>query len=538
MTQTKRILAFVLVLVLCVGLTVPAMAEDIIGAQYEKTAGYVAKTVASPGFGSIGGDWAVLGLARGGADVKSGYFEGYYERLESYVKSCEGVLHKRKYTEYSRVALAVTAIGKDARDVAGYDLLLPLGDYEKTVYQGVNGAIFALLALDAGQYEVPVNTDAKTQATRELYVQKILDSQLSDGGWNIAGTAADADLTAMALQALAGYTAQASVKTAIDKGVAALSKIQGADGGFSTGGAATCESNAQVLVALAELGISLDDSRFVKNGNTALDALLTYANADDSFRHTLDGEANEMATEQALYALAAVKLAESGKSLYKMDAPKADTQSGTFRDVVGHKNQKAIEALAEKGVINGEAKKTDPGKMVSTFLMGSKAVYDFIDDNPGVLMMDVGYTNDPYIISQNDRFVAINSALQVDLTGQVCADSLGTKFWSGVGGQIDFVYGASLSKGGKAIIAMPSITNKGVSKICPTLLDGAGVVTTRNHIHWFVTEFGAVDLYGKTLQERARLLISIAHPSAQEELDRAAFERWGSHHHYIKGYMK
>ena len=193
--------------------------------------------------------------------------------------------------------------------------------------------------------------------------------------------------------------------------------------------------------------------------------------------------------------------------------------------------------LVEKGVINGEAKNIDKGKMVSTFLMGSQRVYDFIDDNPGVLMMDVGYTNDPYIISQNDRFVAINSALQVDLTGQVSADSLGTKFWSGVGGQIDFVYGASLSKGGKAIIAMPSITNKGVSKICPTLLDGAGVVTTRNHIHWFVTEFGAVDLYGKTMQERARLLISVAHPSAREELDRAAFERWGSHHHYIKGYM-
>ena len=193
--------------------------------------------------------------------------------------------------------------------------------------------------------------------------------------------------------------------------------------------------------------------------------------------------------------------------------------------------------LVEKGVINGEAKKTDPGKMVSTFLMGSQAVYDFLDDNPGVLMMDVGYTNDPYVISKNDNFVAINSALQIDLTGQVSADSLGTKFWSGVGGQIDFVYGASLSKGGKAIIAMPSITNKGVSKICPTLLDGAGVVTTRNHIHWFVTEYGAVDLYGKSMQERARLLISVAHPSAREELDRAAFERWGSHHHYIKSYM-
>ena len=182
--------------------------------------------------------------------------------------------------------------------------------------------------------------------------------------------------------------------------------------------------------------------------------------------------------------------------------------------------------LVEKGVINGEAKKTDPGKMVSTFLMGSKTCYDFIDDNPGVLMMDVGYTNDPYIISQND------------LTGQVSADSLGMKFWSGVGGQIDFVYGTSLSKGGKAIIAMPSMTNKGVSKICPTLLEGAGVVTTRNHVHWVVTEYGAVDLYGKTMQERARLLMTIAHPSAQEELDRAAFERWGSHHHYIKSYMK
>ena len=186
---------------------------------------------------------------------------------------------------------------------------------------------------------------------------------------------------------------------------------------------------------------------------------------------------------------------------------------------------------------DGEAKNIDKGKMVSTFLMGSQRVYDFIDDNPGVLMMDVGYTNDPYIIAKNDRVTAINSALQVDLTGQVCADSLGTKFYSGVGGQIDFVYGASLSKGGKAIIAMPSITNKGVSKIAPVLTPGAGVVTTRNHIHWFVTENGAVDLYGKTLQERARLIISVAHPSAQEELDRAAFERFGSHHHYVKNYM-
>ena len=155
--------------------------------------------------------------------------------------------------------------------------------------------------------------------------------------------------------------------------------------------------------------------------------------------------------------------------------------------------------LVEKGVINGEAKNIDKGKMVSTFLMGSQRVYDFIDDNPGVLMMDVGYTNDPFIIAKNDR--------------------------------------VTLSKGGKAIIAMPSVTNKGISKIAPELTCGAGVVTTRNHIHWFVTENGAVNLYGKSLQERARLIISIADPSAQESLDRAAFERYGQHHHYVKNYM-
>ena len=190
--------------------------------------------------------------------------------------------------------------------------------------------------------------------------------------------------------------------------------------------------------------------------------------------------------------------------------------------------------LVREGVINGMNKKIDKGKMVSTFLMGSQEVYDFIDDNPMVAMMDVGYTNDPYVIAKNPKVTAINSALQVDLTGQVCADSLGTKFYSGVGGQIDFVYGASLSEGGKAIIAMPSVTNKGISKIAPTLTEGAGVVTTRNHIHWFVTEYGAVDLYGKSLQERAKAIISVAHPDHREALDRAAFERFGPHYLTIK----
>lgn len=189
--------------------------------------------------------------------------------------------------------------------------------------------------------------------------------------------------------------------------------------------------------------------------------------------------------------------------------------------------------LVEKGVITGANKVLDKGKLVSTFLMGSKKVYDFIHNNPQVLMMDVGYTNDPFIIAQQPKMTAINTAISIDLTGQVNADSIGTKHYSGIGGQVDFIYGASRSKGGKAIIAMPSITKKGVSKIAPTLLEGAGVVTSRFHMHWFVTEQGAVNLYGKSMQERAKLITSVAHPSVREELEEAAFQRYGSHYRFV-----
>lgn len=190
--------------------------------------------------------------------------------------------------------------------------------------------------------------------------------------------------------------------------------------------------------------------------------------------------------------------------------------------------------LVEKGVINGAAKIIDQGQMAATFLLGSKKLYDFIHRNDQVLMMDVGYTNDPFIIAKNPKVTAINTALQVDLTGQICADSLGTTFYSGVGGQIDFFYGASRSKDGKAILAMPSTTEKGISKIAPILLPGAGVVTTRAHVQWLATEYGAVNLYGKSLQERARLLTGIAHPAHREALDRAAFERFGPHYCFVR----
>lgn len=182
--------------------------------------------------------------------------------------------------------------------------------------------------------------------------------------------------------------------------------------------------------------------------------------------------------------------------------------------------------LIEKGVIDGNCKKIDIGKHVATFLKGTQKLYDYVHKNPDVLMQDVAYTNNAAIIAQNPKVVGINSAIQIDLTGQVCADSIGTKLFSGSGGQLDFMLGAAASEGGVPIVALPSITTKGVSKIVPTLSEGAGVVTPRGIVHWVVTEFGAVNLFGKPMQERARLLTSIAHPTVREELERAAHERF------------
>lgn len=187
--------------------------------------------------------------------------------------------------------------------------------------------------------------------------------------------------------------------------------------------------------------------------------------------------------------------------------------------------------LIKKGVINGAKKKIDTGKVVASFLLGSEEVYKFIDRNPDVLMKDIKYTNDPWIISQNPAMVAINSATEVDLTGQISADSIGARIFSGTGGQVDFVRGASMSKGGRSVTAFASRTNKGKNKIVAFLNEGAGVVTPRADAHWIATEYGAVDLYGKSLQERAKLMISIAHPDDREKLDRAAFERFGPHYH-------
>lgn len=387
MTRIKKsgmslLLTFVLIMSLCI----PAMAasKTEISSAVTKSAEYMLGAVKTPQVGSIGGEWAVIGLARSGYAVPQEYWDSYYATVEDYVESCKGILHKKKYTEYSRVTVALTSIGADPTDVAGYNLLTPLGDFDKTIWQGINGPIWALIALDTGDYEMPVNTEAKRQATRQMYIDEILRRQLNDGGWNLTDEGgsgkADPDITGMALQALAKYQDQSAVKKAADKALTCLSKMQDSKGGFASWGTSNSESVVQVIVALCELSIDLDDSRFVKNGHTLLDNLMTYRNSDGSFRHTADGSgSDQMAAEQGFYGIVAVMRAAQGKnSLYRMSdctirvsgntgadtvglpgkhavvQKTAITAPGiTFADISAHKNQPAIEALAARGIVAG-----------------------------------------------------------------------------------------------------------------------------------------------------------------------------------------
>lgn len=183
--------------------------------------------------------------------------------------------------------------------------------------------------------------------------------------------------------------------------------------------------------------------------------------------------------------------------------------------------------LIEKGVIDNSCKKLNKGRSVTGFMAGTRKLYDFVHDNPVIRVVDIGYVNDTSVIRQNPKVTAINSAIEIDITGQVCADSFGTYQYSGIGGQMDFIRGASLSKGGKPIIALPSVTSKGISRIVPFLKQGAGVVTTRGHVHWVVTEYGKVNLFGMNLKQRGRALTSLAHPDHREMLEKAFFERYG-----------
>jgi len=402
----RKITSILIIFTLLLALAAPATANDPpIPLRYNidhavlYTANFLLQTVPNPQVGSVGGEWAVIGLARmiipswSGMHIPDLFFENYLATVERYIREHDGVLHRVRLTDYSRVILALTAAGFDPRDVAGFDLTLPLGDFDRTIWQGINGPVFALLAFDSLGYSIPTNENADVQSTRELFVSEILRRQLQDGGWNLtagfdgppaANERGDADLTGMALQALARYRDNPDVAAAIERGLAFLSGIQDNDGGFSSNfshSGSAVESVAQVIVALGELGIPFDDPRFVKNGNTLVDNLLSFRLPDGSFRHSHDHDGNNlMSTEQAFYALVSVQRSLAGQnSLYQMEdrVARGDVEvvdiiglpnrhadvnrvevahiGRTFPDIVNHPSRAAIESLASRGIINGRS---------------------------------------------------------------------------------------------------------------------------------------------------------------------------------------
>lgn len=307
----------------------------------KENAAFMQQMVLNPTVGSIAGEWTILSLARSDEKVANEYYAKYYNNVVNEVKRLmpaangkpEGRLHRSKGTEHSRLILALTAIGKDIKDIGGYDLRLALADFDYVTKQGINGPIFALIAFDSFNYEIPVVKGVKTQTTRERLIDYILAREIKSGGWALGTNPpeADPDITAMALQALTPYYYKRSdVKSAVDRAIAWLSSVQDNSGGYRSWGSLNVESIAQVIVALSGLGIDADtDPRFIKNGNSALDALLSFRSKNGGFYHVKAGDkgnggaqpgvVDPMATDQAMYALVAYQRFLEGKNrLYDM----------------------------------------------------------------------------------------------------------------------------------------------------------------------------------------------------------------------------
>ncbi len=336
--MNKRIITILILITLLFQIAAPAYANTAILQTKQSTkqqmvistiqdiSTVLQKNNPQPKPGSTGGEWLILGLARSDMNVSNTYYDSYYKALETTVKEKEGILHKRKYTEYSRTVLALTSMGKDSGNVAGYNLLQPLEDVKATVQQGINGAIFALLALDSNEYV----SDARQQ-----YVQYILEKELPNGGWALSGNQADLDVTAMAIQALAPYSEDESVQKAIERGMNSL----------STGKIVYCESAAQLLVAMTTLGM---DTTAVES---VLDTLMEFYQKGKGFTHTLDGKVNAMATEQALYALVALdRYYDGDQALYDMTVEPSDAtlQDGVNEAETNAKTTSVLQTILDK----------------------------------------------------------------------------------------------------------------------------------------------------------------------------------------------
>ena len=333
----KKLLATIAIFFMCVSTSVMGSqtpSKDDIENTINKISYYQMNTVKNPAYGSVGGEWTVFGLVRCG-NIKDEYIEKYVSNVSKTVSDNKGILSTRKYTEYARTIIALTAIQKNPQNFSGYNLLQPLASFENIMIQGVNGAAYTLMAFDCGNYEIPDATTGK-QTTRNKLIDFLVKQQLNNGGWNYMGTEADVDVTAMVIQALAPYyNEKQNVKESVDKGIAILSTLQKSDGAYGNTSDSNCESTAQVLTALSEMRIKIDDSRFVKNGKTVYDGLMTFYKDNGAFGHTKGKGANQMSTDQAMYAITAYyrsisemnRLYDMSDGIIKIENTKEETKS-------------------------------------------------------------------------------------------------------------------------------------------------------------------------------------------------------------------
>ena len=335
--------------------------DSKIAKQLETTYKHLAKQNVSS-FSTSKGEWLIMGLARSGYSVNNEIFNSYYSSVVNTLKENSGVISKNKYTEYSKAIIALTAIGKNPENVAGYNLLNFLADYNRVKYQGVNGVLWALIALDSNSYQIPKNTDCQIVTTRQMLINYLLDKELKSGGWSLAGTSPDCDITAMTITALSPYySSDNKAKLCIDRALSLLSDLQSDRGTYINTGVENSESVAQVLVALCSLGINPDkDKRFIKNGTTLTEVLLRYS-TDEGFAHQENGSYNQMSTEQCFYSMVAYKRLCSGESSLfdmreKSESPKqtttitgtennnnSDSKSNTDNKITSEKNKKNVE---------------------------------------------------------------------------------------------------------------------------------------------------------------------------------------------------
>ena len=407
----KKVCAIFLSFVIAFGFTLSSSLESYaysrqkLNKSMQETAALMYKTIPEPVVASIGGEWTVLSLARSGIKVPKKYYEDYYKRVEKTVKDSKGILHRMKFTEYSRVILALTAINKDVTDVGGYNLLSYLSDFDNVKKQGINGPIFALIAFDAGNYDIPIDKKASVQTTRQGIIDFILDKEIHKGtskagGWALSGTDPDPDITFMAIQSLANYMDQKEVKEAVDRALKIMSKKQLSTGGYNSWGTENCESTAQAIVALTALGIDIDtDSRFIKtdkkgNKNTLMDGMMQFYCKGGGFAHVNEGYdggggsgtgLNAMATDQGMYALDAYYRYINGKNkLYDMTDASQTLAIGNNPDLEkkpnndnnngnnGNNNQNTNQGNRNNGNTNGNINGNTGNKNVKTDNQGNK----------------------------------------------------------------------------------------------------------------------------------------------------------------------